>query len=49
MNIQQPTSNTEQPVLHAATDAVLWMLVVRCSMFDVSNFLLATTLIPKTA
>jgi hypothetical protein len=50
MNIQQPTSNIEQPMFHAPAGAVLWMLVVRCSMFDVFSFLLeeaAPTLIQK--
>jgi hypothetical protein len=50
MNIQHPTSNVEHPMFHAPADAVLWMLVVRCSMLDVSSFLLeeaATTLTQK--
>jgi hypothetical protein len=50
MNIQQPTSNIEHPMLHALAGAVLWMLVVRCSMLDVPSFLpaeSATALIPK--
>jgi hypothetical protein len=35
-NIQQPTSNIEQPMIAAARSG--WMLVVGCSMFDVPQF-----------
>jgi hypothetical protein len=37
-------------MFHALAGAVLWLLVVRCSMLDVSSYLpveAATTLIPK--
>jgi hypothetical protein len=52
MNIQHPTSNTEQPVFHPPPVALHWMLVVGCSVLGVSHFLLETTvstLIPKIA
>jgi hypothetical protein len=47
---EHPTSNIEQPMFHAPAGAVLWMLVVRCSMLDVSSFILeeaVATLIQK--
>jgi hypothetical protein len=50
MNTKYPESNIEQPMFHEPADAVLWMLVVRCSMLDVPSFLpaeSATALIPK--